>query len=95
MDQPNAVLAEEKKAGGCQKEPKDHVDVSVFTNLCSGPGRNYAQAFVFTTGHIVSCSAEVHMDWNRAEGNWKEIAGRAKEKRGRVADYDLAVMSGR
>jgi uncharacterized protein YjbJ (UPF0337 family) len=35
------------------------------------------------------------MDWNRVEGNWKQIKGRVKEKWGRLADDDLNVINGR
>src|SRR5258707_249625 len=46
-------------------------------------------------GHIVNCSMEVHMDWNRVEGNWKQIKGRVKEKWGKLTDDDLNVINGR
>ena len=35
------------------------------------------------------------MDWNRVEGNWKEIKGRIKEKWGKLTDDDLKVINGR
>ena len=35
------------------------------------------------------------MDWNRIEGNWKQVKGRAKEKWGRLTDDDLDVINGR
>src|SRR5262249_11896701 len=35
------------------------------------------------------------MDWNRIEGNWKQLKGRAKEKWGRLTDDDLDVVNGR
>ena len=35
------------------------------------------------------------MDWNRVEGNWKQIKGRAKEKWGLLTDSDLNVINGR
>jgi uncharacterized protein YjbJ (UPF0337 family) len=38
---------------------------------------------------------EVAMDWNRVEGNWKQIKGRAKEQWGKLTDDDLDVISGR
>jgi uncharacterized protein YjbJ (UPF0337 family) len=38
---------------------------------------------------------EMDMDWNRVEGNWKQIKGSAKEKWGKLTDDDLNVIEGR
>jgi uncharacterized protein YjbJ (UPF0337 family) len=35
------------------------------------------------------------MDWNRVEGNWKQIKGKVKEKWGKLTDDDLNVINGR
>jgi uncharacterized protein YjbJ (UPF0337 family) len=35
------------------------------------------------------------MDWNRVEGNWKQVKGKIKEKWGRLTDDDLDVINGR
>ncbi len=35
------------------------------------------------------------MDWNRVEGNWKQIKGRVKERWGKLTDDDLNVINGR
>jgi uncharacterized protein YjbJ (UPF0337 family) len=35
------------------------------------------------------------MDWNRVEGNWKQLKGAAKEKWGKLTDDDLNVIEGR
>jgi uncharacterized protein YjbJ (UPF0337 family) len=35
------------------------------------------------------------MDWNRVEGNWKQIKGRAKQKWGKLTDDDLTAVNGR
>ncbi len=35
------------------------------------------------------------MDWNRVEGNWKQIKGRVKEKWGNLTDDDLDKIAGR
>ena len=32
------------------------------------------------------------MDWNRVEGNWKQLKGNVKEKWGRLTDDDLVVI---
>jgi uncharacterized protein YjbJ (UPF0337 family) len=34
------------------------------------------------------------MDWNRIEGNWKEMKGKVKEKWGKLTDDDLTVING-
>jgi uncharacterized protein YjbJ (UPF0337 family) len=36
-----------------------------------------------------------HMDWNRIEGNWKEVKGKIKQKWGQLTDDDLAQIDGR
>jgi uncharacterized protein YjbJ (UPF0337 family) len=38
---------------------------------------------------------EVAMDWDRIEGNWKDIKGKIKEKWGQLTDDDLNAISGR
>jgi uncharacterized protein YjbJ (UPF0337 family) len=35
------------------------------------------------------------MDWNRVEGNWKQVKGKVKEKWGKLTDDDLAAINGR
>jgi len=39
--------------------------------------------------------AEKVMDWNRVEGNWKQVKGKVKEKWGKLTDDDLNVINGR
>jgi uncharacterized protein YjbJ (UPF0337 family) len=39
-------------------------------------------------------SKERVMDWNRVEGNWKQVKGKIKEKWGRLTDDDLDVING-
>jgi uncharacterized protein YjbJ (UPF0337 family) len=34
------------------------------------------------------------MDWNRVEGNWKQLKGEVKEQWGKLSDDDLAVING-
>jgi uncharacterized protein YjbJ (UPF0337 family) len=36
-----------------------------------------------------------HMDWNRVEGNWKQVKGKVKEKWGKLTDDDLTTINGR
>ncbi len=33
------------------------------------------------------------MDWNRVEGNWKQLKGKVKEQWGKLTDDDLDVSS--
>jgi uncharacterized protein YjbJ (UPF0337 family) len=35
------------------------------------------------------------MDWNRVEGNWKQIKGKVKEQWGELTDDDLNQIAGR
>ena len=35
------------------------------------------------------------MDWNRVEGNWKQVKGQVKEKWGKLTDDDLTQINGR
>ncbi len=35
------------------------------------------------------------MDWNRVEGNWKQIKGKVKEQWGNLTDDDLNVIAGK
>jgi uncharacterized protein YjbJ (UPF0337 family) len=34
------------------------------------------------------------MDWNRVEGNWKEVKGKVKEKWAKLTDDDLTAING-
>ena len=38
---------------------------------------------------------EIVMDWNRVEGNWKQVKGQVKEKWGKLTDDDLTAINGR
>jgi uncharacterized protein YjbJ (UPF0337 family) len=35
------------------------------------------------------------MDWNRVEGNWKQLKGKVKEKWGNLTDDDRTAINGR
>ena len=35
------------------------------------------------------------IDWNRVEGNWKQVKGQVKEKWGKLTDDDLTAINGR
>ena len=35
------------------------------------------------------------MNWDRIEGNWKEMKGRIKQQWGELTDDDFTVMSGK
>lgn len=34
------------------------------------------------------------MDWNRVEGNWKQVKGSVKEQWGKLTDDDLTKIDG-
>jgi uncharacterized protein YjbJ (UPF0337 family) len=35
------------------------------------------------------------MNWDRIQGNWKQVTGKAKEQWGKLTDDDLDVVAGR
>src|SRR5579863_4540891 len=40
-------------------------------------------------------NGEFTMDWNRVEGNWKQLKGKAKQQWGRLTEDDLTQAAGR
>jgi uncharacterized protein YjbJ (UPF0337 family) len=38
---------------------------------------------------------EYAMNWDRVEGNWKQFAGKVKEKWGKLTDDDITVINGK
>jgi uncharacterized protein YjbJ (UPF0337 family) len=48
-----------------------------------------------TAKPIVQASTEeVIMDWNRIEGNWKQMKGAVKQQWGKLTDDDLTQIAG-
>jgi uncharacterized protein YjbJ (UPF0337 family) len=45
--------------------------------------------------HIPLKREETTMDWNRVEGNWKQVKGKVKEQWGKLTDDDLDVIAGK
>jgi len=43
----------------------------------------------------MSNEGEIVMDWNRVEGNWKQMKGKVREQWGRLTDDDLDQINGR
>jgi uncharacterized protein YjbJ (UPF0337 family) len=35
------------------------------------------------------------MNWDRIEGNWKQVAGKAREKWGKLTDSDWQMINGK
>jgi uncharacterized protein YjbJ (UPF0337 family) len=69
-------------------------------------GRNFEAVKTLFVGG--SCSRSLHrqyplekfvkelvMDWNRVEGNWKQVKGQVKEKWGKLTDDDLTAINGK
>src|SRR5690606_4328274 len=52
-----------------------------------------------TDAHFVpsagSKQEKKNMDWNRVEGNWKQIKGKIKEQWGKLTDDDLDQIAGK
>ena len=38
---------------------------------------------------------EIVMDWNRVEGDWKQVKGMVKEKWGKLTNDDLTTINGK
>jgi uncharacterized protein YjbJ (UPF0337 family) len=38
---------------------------------------------------------EIYMNWDRIQGNWKQVVGKAKAQWGKLTDDDLEVVAGR
>jgi uncharacterized protein YjbJ (UPF0337 family) len=45
--------------------------------------------------HPISLGEDKEMNWDRAEGNWKQLKGTVKEKWGKLTDDDLDVIAGK
>jgi uncharacterized protein YjbJ (UPF0337 family) len=61
-------------------------------NRSSCAGRNFDKPLALSVySHVKECA----MDWNRVEGNWKQVKGKVKEKWGKLTDDDLDVINGR
>jgi uncharacterized protein YjbJ (UPF0337 family) len=37
---------------------------------------------------------EEAMDWNRVEGNWKQVKGKIQEQWGKLTDDDISILNG-
>jgi uncharacterized protein YjbJ (UPF0337 family) len=48
---------------------------------------SFPSAFTLLTGRK-------QMDWNRVEGNWKEVQGKVKQKWAKLTDDDLTAING-
>jgi uncharacterized protein YjbJ (UPF0337 family) len=42
----------------------------------------------------IAALKEVAMDWNRVEGNWKQLKGAVKQQWGKLTDDDLTQING-
>jgi uncharacterized protein YjbJ (UPF0337 family) len=62
---------------------------------CSDAAASAVKLYKYSRTNSVNCVKELDMDWNRVEGNWKQIKGRVKEKWGKLTDDDLNVIDGR
>jgi uncharacterized protein YjbJ (UPF0337 family) len=56
------------------------------------PNNSVARAFLQYSIHE---HEERPMDWNRVEGNWKQLKGKVKEQWGKLTDDDLDVIAGK
>jgi len=55
----------------------------------------FAAAIRSLASHPEKFEKEKVMDWNRVEGNWKQVKGTVKEKWGKLTDDDLTAINGK
>eukprot|EP01041_Mallomonas_annulata_P023382 gene23382-43884_t len=61
----------------------------------SGWGSPELVTLTFSTGSRAQPLQEKHMNWDRIEGNWKQLKGRVTEQWGKLTDDDFDVVNGR
>ena len=102
-----AIRAEPRQLEGCgcseellrQHGLATHLPTKLHGELAR-PGTR-VQAAALSVHFASSCPFTLHqqeptaMDWNRVEGNWKQVKGKVKEKWGKLTDDDLNVINGR
>jgi uncharacterized protein YjbJ (UPF0337 family) len=44
--------------------------------------------------HPINLEGGYPMDWNRVEGNWKQVKGKVKENWGKLTDDDVDTING-
>ncbi len=44
---------------------------------------------------LLGANKESHMNWDRIEGNWKQLRGAAREQWGKLTDDDLDKIAGK
>jgi uncharacterized protein YjbJ (UPF0337 family) len=55
----------------------------------------FAAAIGREASHPEKFAKENIMDWDRVEGNWKQVKGSVKEKWGKLTDDDLTAINGK
>jgi uncharacterized protein YjbJ (UPF0337 family) len=67
-------------------------------NLSDAEHRHDAGRWYGDAAHLCAVLNEERgqpMDWNRVEGNWKQIKGKVKEQWGNLTDDDLDKIAGK
>jgi uncharacterized protein YjbJ (UPF0337 family) len=59
-----------------------------------GAARDSASRNTTSRPQFIGPTKEVTMDWNRVEGNWKQMKGKVKEQWGKLTDDDLTQVDG-
>jgi uncharacterized protein YjbJ (UPF0337 family) len=76
-------------------EPLSRNDISS-TVTCSGDvGLLPVRSPLREQRAFASKTKENVMDWNRVEGNWKQVKGKVKEQWGKLTDDDLDRIAGK
>ena len=59
-----------------------------------GATRDSASRNTTSRQQFIGSMKEATMDWNRVEGNWKQMKGAVKQQWGKLTDDDLTQIAG-
>jgi uncharacterized protein YjbJ (UPF0337 family) len=69
---------------------RNHIELE--RNACTTPAFNPRSEHL--APHQINSHKEQAMNWDRIEGNWKQLTGKVKEKWGKLTDDDIAQING-
>jgi uncharacterized protein YjbJ (UPF0337 family) len=72
-----------------REDGKDSHSPSLRGTLAARP------AFFVDLADPPNSTGSTDMDWNRIEGNWKQMKGKIKQQWGKLTDDDLNIIAGR
>jgi uncharacterized protein YjbJ (UPF0337 family) len=77
------------------KRGENHFKTTRRKRISFRPARNRRPQAALSGRAAAPKQMETGMDWNRVEGNWKQVKGKIKEKWGNLTDDDLDKINGR